>query len=91
MAEAKKDANGVPTMIGTSNADGETPINVAVDPSSHGVNMEDGMTGSDLSDDIASRDNNGETVLMGVSSSDGVTPTPIYVRSTNGNLLVDSS
>lgn len=35
MAEAKRDGNYVPTLIGVSNADGTTPVNVYVDPTTH--------------------------------------------------------
>jgi hypothetical protein len=35
MANAKRDDNRVPTLIGTSNADGTTPINIYADPTTH--------------------------------------------------------
>jgi hypothetical protein len=37
MADAKRDANAVPTLIGVSNADGITPVVVWVDPTTHRV------------------------------------------------------
>lgn len=35
MAEAKRDGNYVPTLIGVSSSDGSTPVNVYVDPTTH--------------------------------------------------------
>lgn len=35
MAEAKRDQNSIPTLIGVSNADGITPVRVYVDPTTH--------------------------------------------------------
>lgn len=91
MADAPRDNNNVPTMLGTSATDGSTPVPVKADPTTHAIWVDDAATGSDLSGDVAARDANGVTVLMGVSSADGVTPTPIYVRASDGYLLVDSS
>ena len=90
MAEAKRDNNQVPTLLGASNVDGKTPVKVCVE-SDHTLCVSNGDTGSDLSDDIASRDNNGVPVLMGVSSVDGVTPTPIYADPATGSLLIKST
>lgn len=91
MAQAVKDANMVATLLLTSNADGETPLRAYAEPSAHEWIMQDGITGSDLSDDIASRDQNGETVLMCVSEDDGETPVAIYGDSVTHNTLVDST
>ena len=91
MAEAKRDANSIETLIATSNADGSTPVKVTVDPTTHELKTSDGTTGSDLSGDIAARDNNGIPVMMGVSSADGVTPTPIYANPATGAILVKST
>lgn len=35
MAEAKRDGNFVPVLLGASNADGLTPVNVYADPTTH--------------------------------------------------------
>lgn len=35
MAEAKRDGNYVPTLIGVSNADGTTPVTIYADPTNH--------------------------------------------------------
>ncbi len=90
MAEAKVDNNRITTILGTSNLNGETPLNPLANPSTHVLQTDDASTGSDLSDDIASRDNNMNTVILGVSETDGVTPVAIYVNS-SGQLLIDSS
>ena len=45
MAEAKRDENFVPTLIGVSDADGTTPIAVYVDPVTHRLKV-DLSTGS---------------------------------------------
>lgn len=90
MAQAAFDNNGVPTILGTSNADGSTPVRIKVDATSHALITDDNTTGSDLSDDIAGRDANGRTVLMGLSSVDGVTPVEIYADPATGALLINS-
>lgn len=92
MAISKKDENGEHTMLGTSNTDGVTPIRVQVNPTSKGLIVEDGATGSDVSPDSqARRDENYHTTLLGVSSTDGVTPVPIYANSATGKLLIQST
>lgn len=88
---AKRDNNQIPVILGTDSTDGSTPVAIKINPTNHGIKVDDGVTGTDLSGDIASRDENGVTVLMGVSSADGVTPTPIYVDSSTGALLIKSS
>jgi len=88
--EAKKDGNRISTLLGTSNTDGETPIVITADPTTHILEVSDGSTGSDLSDNIASRDANRVPVLMGVSEDDGETPVAIYADA-NGKLLIDSN
>ena len=90
MAETKKDSNLVPVMMGVLNTDGSTPIRIYSDPSTHGLIMSDGSTGSDLGNDTASRDNSGNPVLLAVSSSDGITTVHLYVDS-SGNLLIKST
>ena len=91
MTEARKDENGVSTLIITSNADGSTPMLVQVDSTAHSILIEDNTTGSDLSGDIASRDKNFIPVLMGVSSTDGITPTAIYGDPATGKILINSN
>ncbi len=88
---SKRDNNQITTILGTSSADGSTPVPITVNSVTHGIKIDDGITGSDLSGEIASRDENGVTVLMGVSSDDGVTPVPIYADESTGALLIKSS
>lgn len=90
MADAKRDDNQEPTILGTSNADGSTLVRIKVDATTHVLQVDDNTTGSDLSGDNALRDNNLVTVLMGVSSVDGVTPVQIYADPSNGKLLINS-
>lgn len=91
MTNAKIDNNGIKTALGTSSTDGVTPLLMYVDPTTHGVEIDDNTTGSDLSGDIAKRDQNSEPVILGVSSSDGLTPTPIYIESAANKLLINSN
>ena len=90
MANAKRDENSVPTLLGTLNTDGETPTLVNADPATNLIMVSNGTSGSDLSGDIADRDGNSVPVLMAVSSADGITPVAVYVDST-GALLIDST
>jgi hypothetical protein len=91
MTDAKRDGNQIPTELGTSNADGTTPLRLEADPTTHAMTVDDGATGSDLSGDIAARDNNSVTVLMAVSSADGVTPCPVYIDLGTKKLLIKST
>lgn len=91
MVQAKRDKNGYPTALCTSNADGETPVLLQINPTTHALRAEDDTTGSDLSDNIASRDKNNYPVMMGVSSADGVTPTAIYADPATGLILIQST
>jgi len=91
MAEAPRDNNRVPTILATSNVDGVTPLPIYVDPTTHFVQVDDGATGSDLSDDNADRDGNRVPVMLGVSNADGETTVPIYGDPANGNLLIKST
>lgn len=91
MADAIKDNNQISTLLGTSNADGSTPVRIKIDPSTHAIAITDGESGSDLSGDIAARDNNMIPVMLAVSSTDGVTPVAIYTDPTTGEILVKST
>jgi len=90
MTEAVRDNNRVAVALGTSNADGKTPLPFFVDASNRLV-VSNGTTGTDMSGDDATRDNNGYPVALGVSSVDGKTPVPIYINSISGALLVKST
>ena len=89
MTEAIKDNNKIPAILGTSSADGSTPVILKAIPSSHKLKTEDAHTGSDLSGDIAPRDANGNPAIIALSSADGVTPVQVYANSSTGALLID--
>jgi len=91
MANAPRDDNYIPVILGTSNDDGSTPLAVQADPSSHALMADDGTSGTDMSGNNASRDSNYETVLMVLSETDGVTPVALYIDSVSGELLTDST
>lgn len=91
MAEAKRDGNYVPTLIAAAESDGATPVRVQVDPSNHGLAVDDNTTGSDHGGTQGVRDGNHIVVLMGVSSVDGVTPTAVYAEAATGKLLINSN
>lgn len=88
--EAKRDNNRIPTILGTLDSDGVTPVLIEVNSVNNGLAVDDNTTGSYISDDIADRDENRVPVMMAVSSVDGVTPVAIYANS-SGELLVDST
>lgn len=91
MANASRDENFVPTLLGASNADGVTPVAVKADPTTHVLETNDNTTGSDLSNEPSPRDDNYVVVAMAVSSVDGVTPVPIYADPATGKLLINSN
>lgn len=90
MANASRDNNNVPTLLGALNTDGITPTLVKASPTNHGLEVSDGTSGSDHGVAAAVRDQNNIPVLLAVSSADGITPVEVYADS-SGNLLVDSS
>ena len=58
MADAKRDANRTPTLIGVSSADGTTPILLEVDPNTGGVITAHGKTLLSLSGQVSGLGNN---------------------------------
>ena len=90
MSSSPRDDNRVPAVMVTSSADGVTPMRVYVNPSNHGLKIEDGSTGSSFPFVNAERDDNRVSVLWGVSSADGRTPIPIYGNPSTGAILVKS-
>lgn len=88
--EAPRDGNFVPVIMGTLNTNGETPVAIKADPSSHGVATDDDTTGSDNGGTIAPRDENHVTAWIAVSADDGETPVAVYADA-DGNLLIDSN
>ncbi len=90
MISTPRDNNGKPTLIGTLDSDGITPVSILVNPVNHAMKNIDGTTGSSFSSTSSTRDTNRATAIWGVSSADGVTP--IYIATdVNGNLLIKSS
>lgn len=90
MAQASKDQNGVSTLLATLESDGETTVKVCADPTSHGLCISDGTTGSDNGPADAPRDQNFVPALIAVSSADGVTPVVVYADA-DGRLLIDTN
>jgi hypothetical protein len=91
MSNAAKDQNGVSTLLGVLDSDGETLVRVKVNESSNNsLQVDDNTTGSDNGPSIAPRDQNFVPALIAVSSVDGVTPVVVYADS-NGKLLIDSN
>lgn len=85
-----RDANRIPTLLGTLNTNGSTVISLTVDPVTHRLKTSDGITGSDFSYLNAQRDANNVPAILGVKSDDGTTPIPPYVNS-SGALLTKST
>ncbi len=84
------DANRQQMIMGTLNTDGKTVVAIKVNPTNHGLKINDNTTGSSFSVTTNQRDANRKTTIWGVSSADGVTPVYIATDS-SGNLLIDSS
>lgn len=91
MTNASRDENNVPTILAVLQSDGATVTPVQVNPSNHGLSVDDNTTGTDQGPGArALRDGNFVTTLMGVSSVDGVTPVALYTTS-DGKLYIDSN
>ena len=91
MTDVIRDSNGVPAASGTSATDGVTVVPLYLDPTTHGIQLDDNTTGSDLSTKVARRDRNQLPVMMGVSSVDGVTLVPLYIDPSTKKLLLNSN
>jgi hypothetical protein len=90
MANASRDENFVPTILGALNTDGTTVAKITAAPDTHFLDVKDSSDGSDHGGDVALRDDNYVTTLIAVSEADGSTPVVLYVDS-SGNLLIDSN
>lgn len=77
-------------MLGVSDADGTTPMNAVAEPIRHAISVDDGVGGTDLGPDDASRDQNHVTTMLAVSADDGVTPVPLYIDG-DGSLKIRST
>lgn len=90
MANAPRDENQVPALLAVSRDDGKTVIRILADPSTHGLNIQEGTGGVDRGPANALRDGNQVTSIIATSSVDGVTPVVIYADA-QGNLLTKST
>jgi hypothetical protein len=90
MTSTPRDDNRIPTLLGTLNTNGLTPVSVEASPTLNALNVSNGTTGTDHGRSDAVRDDNRIPVLLAVSSADGVTPIEVYCDS-NGNLLIQSN
>ena len=90
MANAAHDQNGIPTILGTLQSDGQTPIKIKVNPTFGGIKISDGTSGTASTRTTAPHDSNGVHTWMGVSSVDGKTLVVIATDS-SGNLLTQST
>lgn len=88
--EASRDENSVPTLLGTLDTDGKTPVRILANPANGALSVSNGTTGSDNGPDNAPRDANNVPALLAVSSVDGVTPVVVYADE-DGNLLIDDN
>jgi hypothetical protein len=91
MTNAYRDENHIPVKLAISNADGITTLPLTLDPSTHGLSVDDDTTGSPVTSAYADRDENHVPVMMAVSSADGVTPVPLVIDSATGKLLINSN
>ncbi len=90
MANAYRDENSVPTLLGTLNTTGTSLVRVKANSVTHALKVSDGITGSNHGPTNALRDENEVPGLLAVSSVDGVTPVSVYTDS-SGNLLIQST
>lgn len=90
MANAVRDENRIPALLGTLDSDGDTVVPILADPSNHTLAVSDGTTGSDNGPVNAPRDGNRIPALIATSSVDGITPVVVYADQ-DGNLLIDSN
>jgi len=88
MANAKIDSNNIPTIMGVLNTNGSTPTNVTINPTTHILDIEDNITGSDLGNNSSARDDNMKTTMIVTDTNGNIIP--LYVNS-SGQLLIDSN
>ena len=91
MAQAARDQNRIPTLLGVSEDDAITPVAIWADPVTHQLSTEIVMDANDISDNTnARRDQNRITTLLGVSSEDGITPVVIYADPVTHTLFTEN-
>ncbi len=90
MANAKKDDNGFPTMMGISCVDGITPVRITFNPSGGGMKVDSTTVISVVPSSVFQHmDDNDYPIRTGVSSVDGVTVLPWYVNPADGSVLIE--
>lgn len=89
MADAYRDENSVPTLIGVLDSTGASIVRIKANSTTNALKVSNGVAGSNHGPTNAIKDGNSIPTLLAVSSADGVTPVPVYVD-TNGNLLIKS-
>jgi hypothetical protein len=87
---AERDDNNVPAIIAVLNTDGTTVAPVEINPTTHGLSVDNASTGTDQGPARALRDENFVPTMLAVSDADGVTPVSLYVDS-SGKLLIDET
>ena len=92
MANAAIDENGRQTLTGALNTDGATVVRVKANATTHGLVIDDGITGSDHGNHggNAILDENSRQTLTAVAS-DGSGEIVIVYATSGGALMVDSS
>lgn len=83
MADAKRDENFVPTLIGVSSADGTTPVTVYVDPTTHRLKVDLSGGGSGTVQTVSVATANG---FAGTSDGDPADPTLTLTTTITGIL-----
>lgn len=93
MAVAKKDENGRSTVICVSNADGLAIVPLKADPTTHGLKISDGTTGSDAGNNggKAMLDENSVSVWTALSSNGDGSIVEVYADPSTGSVLVKST
>ena len=90
MTNAKRDGNDKPAILAVLNTDGTTVVPVEINPTTHGLSVDNASTGTDQGPERALRDENFVPTMLALSDADGVTPVALYVDS-NGKLLIDET
>lgn len=93
MANAPLDQNNRPAIICASKNNGTTIVPIQINPSTHGVMIEDAHTGSDNGNNQgnAMLDENTKPVWIALSSAGNGAIIEVYGNPTTGAILVDST
>lgn len=88
MPNALRDDNRVPTLLATKSTDGTTPMPVVASPTTHGLIINNGSSGTDRGSAV--HDANAVPVALAVSSADGTTAVSLYADA-DGYLLITNA